>query len=587
MNISNILELITGIALFLFGMTLMGEGLKKVAGNKLEVILYRLTGKPFKGLLFGTGITTVIQSSSATSVMVVGFVNSGMMKVRQAIPIILGAIFGTSITGWVICLSGINAGSGWLMLFSTSTLTSFAALFGIYFRMFSKVRFKNHLGEVLLGFAVLMFGMSVMSGAVAPLQENEMFVSILTKFSNPLLGILVGLVFTSVLQSASAATGILQALAMTGAIRFDMALPLTMGIAIGAAVPVLLSAVGATAEGKRTALAYLTSNVLGVILCAIIFYGLDLILDFTFVKATMTMVSVAALNTVYRLVVVAGLFPLSKQIEEISNRIIRTGGVGTFEEIPLKPLEERFVKYPTLALEQCRTAINEMAVKAKDNLFLSFKLLTEYTEENYERVQFIEEIVDRYEDRLGTYLLKITTNELSDEQNESTGKFLHTITDFERISDHAVNLSEAAKEIHDDEVVFSEDAKHELKVVGEAVAEIVTMAFDAFLNNDLELSEKVEPLDELIDNLCGEMKLHHVQRLRNGVCSLNSGFVFNDIVNDYERIADHCSNIAVAMIALESDSFDTHEYLDSVKRLKSETYDKYFNDYSKKYMIVG
>ena len=585
MNISNIIELITGVALFLFGMTLMGEGLKQVAGNKLEVILYNLTGKPLKGLLFGAGVTTVIQSSSATSVMVVGFVNSGIMKVRQAIPIVLGAIFGTSITGWVISLSGINAGSGWLKLFSTDTLTCFAAMVGIYFRMFSKDRFKNHLGNVLLGFAVLMFGMSVMSGSVAPLQESEVFISILTKFSNPVLGILVGIVFTSILQSASAAVGILQALAMTGSIQFDMALPLIMGIAIGAAVPVLLSAVGATTDGKRTALAYLTSNTLGVISTATVFYGLNAILNFSFMKETMTMTTVAALNSIYRFVVVAGLFPLNRQLEAISKRLVRSRNEIDTDDLPLKPLEERFLNYPSLAVEQCRDAINDMAVKAKENLFLSFGLIHDFSQENYERVQQIENTVDRYEDKLGTYLLKITCNELTEDQNESTGKFLHTITDFERISDHAVNLAESAKEIHEKEIVFSPDAERELRVVGDAVAEIVSMAIDAFINNDLQLSAKIEPLDELISNLCGELKLHHVQRLKSGLCSISSGFVFNDILNDYERIADHCSNIAVAMIALESDSFDTHAYLDSVKQLKAETYAKYFESFSRKYVI--
>lgn len=587
MNISNIIELITGVALFLFGMTLMGEGLKQVAGNKLEVILYKLTGKPLKGLLFGAGITTVIQSSSATSVMVVGFVNSGIMKVRQAIPIVLGAIFGTSITGWVICLSTLDAGSGWLILFSSSTLTCVTAFVGICFRMFSKNRFKNHLGNILLGFAVLMFGMSVMSGAVEPLQESEVFIGILTKFSNPFLGILVGIAFTSILQSASAAVGILQALAMTGSVHFNMALPLIMGIAIGASVPVLLSAVGATKDGKRTALAYLTSNTLGVILAATIFYGLNAFMKFSFMNETMTMTTVAALNSIYRFAVVAILFPLVKQLEAISGWFVRHEKESKVDDLPLKPLEERFLNHPSLAVEQCMDAINDMALQAKENLNLSLGLMDKFTQENYERVQFIEEIVDRYEDRLGTYLLKITKYELSDEQNESTGKFLHTISDIERISDHAVSLAEAAKEIYDKEIAFSPDAKHELRVLGNAVAEIVTMAVDAFVNNDLHLAEKIEPLEELIDNLCGELKLHHVKRLKNGLCSLSSGFVFNDILNDYERTADHCSNIAVAMIALESDSFDTHEYLDSVKRLKSETYEKYFEAYSKKYMIVS
>lgn len=585
MNISNIIELITGVALFLFGMVLMGEGLKQVAGNKLEVILYKLTGKPIKGLLFGAGITTVIQSSSATSVMVVGFVNSGIMKLRQAISIVLGAIFGTSITGWVICLSAIDASSGWLILFSSSTICCVAAFVGICFRMFSKDRFKNHLSNVFLGFAVLMFGMSVMSGAVAPLQDSEKFLSVLTNFSNPFIGILVGIAFTSILQSASAAVGILQVLAMTGIIRFDMALPLIMGIAIGAAVPVLLSAIGATTNGKRTAVAYLTSNVLGVILVASVFYSLNAFIDFPFMNKTMTMVTVAALNSFYRFIVVVALFPLNRQLELISRWLIRSDVLKDVEDIPLKPLEERFIAHPALAIEQCKDAINDMALKTKDNLMLSINLVNDFTKENYERAQILEKIVDRYEDRLGTYLLKVTGKELNDDQNESTGKFLHTITDFERISDHAVNLAGVAREIHEKAIVFSEDADHELRVVESAVSDIMTMAIDAFINNDLVLAEKIEPLEELIDNLTGELKLHHVQRMKNGICSLNTGFVFNDLINDYERIADHCSNIAVAMIALEADSFDTHEYLESVKQLKSETYAKYFDLYSKKYVL--
>lgn len=416
-------------------MILMGEGLKQVAGNKLEVILFKLTGRPIKGLLFGAGITTVIQSSSATSVMVVGFVNSGIMKVRQAIPIVLGAIFGTSITGWVICLSGNDSASGWLFLFSTSTLTCVTALFGIYFRMFTKSRFKNHLGDILIGFAILMFGMSAMSAAVAPLKDSEVFLSVLTKFSNPLLGILVGIAFTSILQSASAAVGILQALAMTGAVTFDMALPLIIGIGIGASVPVLLSAVGATTDGKRTAFAYLTSNALGVIVCATLFYGINIFVEYPFMNEVMTMTTVAALNSVYRLGEVLLLFPLYKQIEAISNKVVPSNGSSKKERKGLEPLEERFITHPSLAIEQCRNAINDIALKAKENLFLSSELIHNFKEENYEKVQLIEQSVDKYEDRLGTYLLKITSNELNDEQNESTGKFLHTITDFERISD--------------------------------------------------------------------------------------------------------------------------------------------------------
>ena len=575
----------TGAALFLFGMTLMGEGLKQIAGSRLEVILYKLTGRPMKGLLFGAGITMVIQSSSATSVMVVGFVNSGMMRVGQAILIVLGAIFGTSVTGWIICLSSIDAGPGWLALFSTETLTCVVALAGVFLRVFSKNRFKNHLGDVLLGFAMLMFGMSAMSGTVSPLSESAAFQNALTEFSNPLRGILVGLAFTSVLQSASAAVGILQALSMTGGIRFDMALPLLMGIAIGAAIPVLLSAVGSTAEGKRTALAYLISNVLGAAFSGVVFYGLNAFLRFPFMQDTMTMTTIAALNSVYRLAIVTVLFPMRRQIEAIVHRLVRASKNSADDAITLMPLEERFAEHPALAVEQCRIAMGDMAGKAKEALFLAFGLLTNYRQGDDARVQALEETVDRYEDKLGTYLLRVTGKELTEAQNESTGKYLHTMTDFERVSDHAVNIASAARELHEKGLSFSPVALREIQTVQAAVSEIVTMATDAFICNDLQLAAKVEPLDELIGNLCGELKLHHVERLKGGICSLGSGFVFGDLLTDYERVADHCSNIAVALIALESDSFDTHEYLDSVKRLKNDAYATCFEEYSREFTI--
>ena len=585
MQLSNVIELLTGIALFLFGMSLMGDGLKQVAGNRLEIILYKLTGSPLRGMLFGTGITTVIQSSSATSVMVVGFVNSGLMKLKQAIPVVLGAILGTSITGWVICLSSLDGASGWLSLFSTSTLTCVAALAGIFLRMFSKDRFKNHLSDILLGFAVLMFGMSAMSGAVAPLKENEAFISILTTFSNPLIGILVGMAFTCILQSASAAVGILQALTFTGSISFEIALPLIMGISIGAAVPVLLSAVGATPDGQRTALAYLISNLLGVVFTAVVFYALNAMFQFTFMGAILSTASVALLNTVYRLIVVAVLLPLYQQIGQITRFFIRDKAGSDEDKYNLIPLEERFITNPALALEQCHNAIDDMAGRARNNLGLSLGLLHGYSQDTYAQVKAQEKSVDKYEDALGSYLLKVSAQELDDKENEYLSLFLRIITDLERISDHAMNLADSAKELSDKKTSFSDQAKQELSVVEQAIAEIVEMAITAFQNNDIPMTYRVEPLEEVIDYLCEECKLHHVERLRAGECVFDSGFVFNDILTSYERIADHCSNIAVAMVAIESDSFDTHAYLRSVKRLKLQSFAEFFEEYSSKYHL--
>lgn len=586
MGISNVLELLGGVALFLFGMALMGDSLKKVAGNKLELILFRLSSTPLKGILLGTGVTAVIQSSSATSVMVVGFVNSGMMKVRQAIGVVMGAIIGTSITGWIICLSDIGGGSsGWLELLSTDTLTAVIAVIGIIFRMFCTDPTKKHAGEIMLGFAVLMFGMKAMSSAVYDLRSSETFINMLTTFSNPLLGIALGIVFTSVIQSASAAVGILQALAITGAIRFDIALPIIMGIAIGAAVPVLLSALGASADGKRTALSYLMVDTLGVIIFSIVFYTLNAIMDFPFMSMTMTTVSLALMNTVFRFIIVTVLAPFIPLLEKICRLIIKDKPEDAAVLEDFDRLEERFLDHPALAVEQCRLTVNSMAKKARKNLFDAFDLVGSYSDDGFDLVNHTEDIVDKYEDKLGTYLIHITSHELNPEQNVAVGKYLHTINDFERISDHALNIAECAKELHDKQILFSDAGKSELSVLMAAVREIMTTSIDAFVDNDLERAYRVEPLEELIDNLCDEMKMHHIDRLQKGICTLHHGFVFNDLLTNLERVSDHCSNIAVAIIEIESDSFDAHEYINSLIEVRSHCFDEYYAEYSKKFIL--
>ena len=585
MSIANLISLLSGIALFLFGMALMGDGLKKVAGNKLEVILFRLTGSPLKGFLLGTGVTAVIQSSSATSVMVVGFVNSGMMRVRQAISIVMGAILGTSITGWIICLSDLGGGGGWIDLFSTATLTGIISVVGIVLRMFSKSQTKRHIGDILMGFAVLMFGMSAMSGAVSPLRSDPTFLRILTTFSNPMLGILFGTLFTCVLQSASAAVGILQALASTGVIDFSMALPIIMGIAIGAALPVLLSAIGANVDGKRTAMVYLVVEVVGVIFWAAAFYLVNAFVHFDFMSMTMSSVSIAFVNTLFRFVKVVILLPFIDVIEKVVDLLVKDKPVQAEATDETIRLEERFIQHPALAIEQSRITINSMAAEAQENLAEAVRLLHHYSDEGYRTVVEMEQVVDRYEDRLGRYLVKLTGQELSSKQNEDASKFLHTISDFERISDHALNIAQTAKEMREKSIVFSDDALRELAVLESALAEIVHITVNAFIRNDLSLASRVEPLEELIDDLCDELKLHHVDRLQKGHCTLLNGFLFNDLLTNYERVADHCSNIAVAMIELESDSFDTHEYLSSIKEMKSDTYERYYEEYSQQYHL--
>ena len=577
------ISLLGGVALFLFGMTLMGDGLKKVAGNKLEIILYKLTSTPLKGVLLGTGVTAVIQSSSATSVMVVGFVNSGMMQVRQAIGIVLGSILGTSITGWILCLSDIS-GSGWVSLLSTATLTGVVAVVGIILRMFCKDLNRHHIGDILLGFAVLMYGMSSMSGAVAPLKDSAAFIQLLTRFSNPLLGVLVGTVFTCILQSASAAVGILQALAITGTITFSVAFPITLGIAIGAAVPVLLSSLGASIKGKRTAYVYLLIDVIGAVVWGVVFYAVNAAVHFPFTDTTMTTVSIALLNTIFRFATVLLLTPMIPLLERLVSFLFpdkaSTGALADIDR-----LEERFLAHPALAIEQSRLAIDSMARQAQDNILFAFSLLDKFSDEQFAALQENEEAIDHYEDKLGTYLIKITSKELTPRQTADVSKYLHTISDLERISDHSLNIGETAQELYTKKIVFSPTGARELKVMLAAVTRILEITINAFLDNDVAAAYRVEPLEELIDNLCDEMKLHHIDRLQTGECTLNHGFAFNDLLTNCERVSDHCSNIAVAMIELESDSFDTHEYINSVMAMHSHSFDEYYSEYSKEFQI--
>ena len=588
MGISNVLTLLGGVALFLFGMTLMGDSLKKVAGNKLELVLYRLSSTPLRGILLGTGVTAVIQSSSATSVMVVGFVNSGMMKVRQAIGVVMGAIIGTSITGWIIAISavGSTAGNDMWDLFSTDTLTALIAIIGIILRMFCKGTTKHHVGDILLGFAVLMFGIEAMSNAVYPLRENMKFISLLTHFSTPIVGIIAGILLTSILQSASASVGIVQTLSVTGAIKFEVALPLIMGIAIGAAVPVLLSALGANVNGKRTALVYLMVDALGVVLFSILFYGSNAFVHYSFMGMPVNAIQIALLNTIFRTIIVTLQAPMIGLLERLVCWMVPEKEDESAEDLrDMDRLEERFIVHPALAIEQSRLVINHMARKTQKALKASFHLLEDYTENELAYVNRTEEIVDRYEDKLGTYLVKITRKELTHAQNIAVSKYLHAINDFERMSDHAINVSQSAQEIHDKSIIFSDDAKHEIEVLSGAVTECVALAVDAFTSGDLEIAYKIEPLEELIDDLCDEMKMRHIDRISAGECTLQHGFVFNNLLTDMERISDHCSNIGVAMIELGSEVFDVHEYLHSIKSAKNEQFEAAYAEYSKRYNI--
>ncbi len=584
MDILDFVLLLGGVAMFLYGMSLMGDGLKKVAGNKLELILYRMSSNPLKGILLGTGVTAVIQSSSATSVMVVGFVNSGMMKLRQAIAIIMGAVIGTSITGWIICLSSVGSTSPALKLLSTEALAAITAVASILLKKIVKKRTTHHVADILMGFAVLMFGMKTMSGSVAALKEEPGFISFLTSFSNPILGILIGIVFTAILQSASASVGILQALSSTGLITLDEALPIILGIAIGASVPVLLSGMGSPRDGKRTAVSYLVIEILRVILFAAVFYGLNAVLHFSFIHQTMDMFSIALLNTLFRVstVIVLALFiPL---IEKLVLSLVPGNPADEEKTRDMDRLEERFLAYPTLAVEQTRLTINKMAELTQKSMNIAIGMLEEYTDKDHAEVENLEGIVDRYEDKIGSYLMKLTGREMTETQNKAVSQYLRTITDLERISDHAMNIAERAQELKEKKISFSDKGTKEMKNLTEAITEIMDITFESFLNDDTDEALRVEPLEQVIDGICKKMRDKHTARLQKGKCTIGQGYVFNDLISDFERVSDHCSNIAIVIVDLMIDSLDVHELSEVLHEKRPARYEEYYEEYRQKYL---
>ena len=581
--VTMVLSLLGGIALFLFGMSLMGDGLKSVAGNKLEAFLYKMTNTSLKGVALGAGVTSVIQSSSATTVMVIGFVNSGMMKLRQAIGIIMGANIGTSITGWILCLSYVGGTSGIASLFSTATITTLFAFIGICLKTFGKRSVHKNVGDIMLGFAILMTGMQQMSGAVAPLRTNEAFISMLTMFSNPIMGILVGIIFTAVLQSASAAIGILQALSMTGSLTFAAAFPITLGVGIGAACPVLISAVSANKNGKRTALEYLLNDVFGMIIWSILFYGSNLFMHYGFINQTMTPVSIALMNTVLRSGAVLVLFWFIPQIEKLLMHLIKDSPEDLAEQADFDLLEERLIPYPALAIAQCHRVMNGMAKKVRNNVNRAMNLINEFRPEKYEKVKRKEKLIDKYEARLGSYLMSLTKQALNTEQTRQTSLYLHTISDFERIGDHAADIAEMSKSINENRMEMSEPAMDELNLVMEAVREAMNMTYHAYLDDDLEMAKRVSPLGIVIRGLCDEMKLRHVERMSQGQCGLEEGTVFNDVLNSLNRIATHCASSMVAMLKIRDKDADIHIHDSKIYASDSDEYKKALAMYREKY----
>ena len=583
---SMILSLLSGVALFLFGMSLMGDGLKMVAGNKLEAFLYRMTNTPLKGVALGTAVTSVIQSSSATTVMVIGFVNSGMMKLKQAIGIIMGANIGTSITGWILCLSYIDGKNGIAKILSTATISAVVAIYGIIMRMFCKRSVHKNIGNIMLGFAILMTGMQTMSGAVSPLKDSPTFTNMLTMFSNPLIGILVGIAFTAVLQSASATVGVLQALSVTGILTFSSAFPIVLGIGVGAACPVLISAIGANKNGKRTALVYLINDLFGLILWSIIFYTVNAIVHFGFMDMIMTPVSIALLNTVFRVATVCVLFPFIPKIEQLVCWLVKDSAEELEDEADFDLLEERLLNYPALAIGQCHRAMSGMARKLRKNVNRAMNLLNEYQQDKFDKVQRKENLIDKYESRLGDYLMKLTKHEMNSAQTKQASLYLHTINDFERIGDHASYIAYMSCEMHDNHTNFSQEAWDELNVVMEAVREEINLTCRAFLNDDKEMAQRVAPLGMIITSLCNELKMHHVERLSNGKCGLEEGTVYTDILNSFNRIAAHCASAMVALLKSGDENPDMHIHDSKIYPSDSVEYYTYFKEYRQKYEIV-
>ena len=584
MSITDIVMLLGGVAMFLYGMSLMGSSLKKVAGNKLELILYRLSGTPLRGILLGTGVTAVIQSSSATSVMAVGFVNSMMMKLRQALSVIMGAVVGTSITGWLICLGGVGGSSPALALMSTEGISAITAIAGILMRMICKKKTLIHVGDILMGFAVLMFGMKTMSGAVSGLREDPGFISFLTNFNNPLLGILIGILFTAILQSASASVGILQALSSTGLMTLEETLPIILGIAIGASVPVIISGFGSSVEGRRTAFAYPVIEILRVILFAGVFYGLNAVLHFDFMGRTMNMFSIALVNTLFRVSTVFVLAWFIPLIEKLMIRLVPADPQEEAETEDMKRLEERFLAYPTLAVEQTRLTMNKMAELAERSMDTAIGLLDKFDPKVFQEVESLESIVDRYEDKIGSYLMRLTGQEMTDTQNKAVSQYLRAITDLERISDHALNIAQRAEEIRDKKIRFSDKGSREMDNLKKAITEILHISIDSFMTGDSETAYRVEPLEQVIDMICRKMREKHTARLQKGKCTIGNGYVFNDLISDFERVSDHCSNIAIVQVELEDNALDVHEMSGALKQAHVHQFDLYYSEYEQRYL---
>ena len=584
MDIITVFQLCGGIAFFLYGMNVMSHGLEKMSGGRLESTLRVMTSNPFMGLVLGAGITIAIQSSSAMTVMLVGLVNSGIMEFSQTIGVIMGSNIGTTLTAWLLAMTGIESDNIILRLLKPSSFAPLLAFVGIILNMIGKEGKKRDVGAVLIGFAVLMSGMEVMGDAVEPLAELPQFTAILTMFNNPLLGVLVGTVFTGIIQSSAAAIGILQALSMTGTITFAMAFPLILGLNIGTCVTSLISSIGVSKNAKRVSVVHILFNFIGTIICLVAYYIGVLVIPFDFRDMVINPFGIALCHSLFNILLTIVLFPFGRQLSALACFFVRDKpGDGTEAEQVI--LDERLLNIPSIAIAECRNKTVRMAHIARDTLISALDTIGNYSESAKELVTRNEDVLDRYEDVLGTYLVKVATLSLSKADSEQVTNLLHTIGDLERIGDHARNIVMSSAEMHEKGISFSDEAKEEISVIADALREILGVTVEAFAYTDLPLAGRVEPLEQVIDKLNDEIKLRHIERLKSGKCTIELGFILSDILASFERVADHCSNMAVTLIQISASALDTHSYLHEVKNVDSTDYDEYLSSFSKKYSL--
>jgi len=589
MSIFDVLALFGGLALFLFGMNVMGDGLTRAAGGKMERILEKLTSTPIKGVLLGAAVTAVIQSSSATTVMVVGFVNSGIMKLRQAVGIIMGANIGTTVTSWILSLSGIQGDSIWIQMLKPSSFSPILAVIGIAFLMFSKNEKKHDIGMIFLGFTILMYGMDAMSGAVAPLADVPEFANVLLMFSNPVLGMIVGTLFTAIIQSSSASVGILQSLCVTGAVSYGAAIPIIMGQNIGTCVTAIISSVGAKKNAKRASMIHLYFNMIGTVIFMVIFYSLNMFVHFEFLSTPANAAGIAVIHSLFNIGCVIILFPFSNLLVKLATLSIPDGKheevIQTGVAADLAALDERFLDTPAVAMELCRNTAVKMAHLSQKALNKALDIINNYSDAAYDEVVAMEEDVDKYEDKLGSYLVKVGNCDLSRHDNHTFSILLHCMSDFERISDHAINIAKSAKEMNSKESSFSQNARKELETFAKAVHDIVSNTVQVFENQDIEAAKHIEPLEQVIDGLNLEIKQRHINRLRKGRCTIETGLILEDIMTNFERVSDHCSNIAVCMIEVRDNGFETHGYLEHLTNEDNPQFAKECRQYYKQYQL--